>query len=123
MRATLERLLRTALPAGAELQVSGHAPASPALFDPDQPALRLAAEALRRACGAEPAFLRSGGSIPIVAEMAARGYPVIVGGFGLPEDALHAPDESYALASLEWGERAARELYTALAALPARPLS
>jgi acetylornithine deacetylase/succinyl-diaminopimelate desuccinylase-like protein len=89
------------------------------LFDPDEPALRLAAQALERACGVTPVFARSGGSIPIVAEMAARGYPVIVGGFGLPDDALHAPDESYALASLAWGEAAARELYLALASLPA----
>jgi acetylornithine deacetylase/succinyl-diaminopimelate desuccinylase-like protein len=88
------------------------------LFDPADPALQLAAAALSRACGRDAAFLRTGGTIPIVAEMAARGYPVIVGGFGLPDDALHAPDESYALASLAWGEAAARELYLALASLP-----
>ena len=117
MRAVLERLLREALPAGAELEIEGMT-ASPALFDPGLPALQLAAEALRRACGQEPAFLRSGGSIPIVAEMATRGYPVIVGGFGLPDDRIHAADESYALSSLEQGEAAARELYLALATLP-----
>jgi acetylornithine deacetylase/succinyl-diaminopimelate desuccinylase-like protein len=117
MRAVLEGLLREALPAGAELEIEGMT-ASPALFDPGLPALALAAEALRRACGHEPAFLRSGGSIPIVAEMAERGYPVIVGGFGLPDDRIHAADESYALSSLEQGEAAARELYLALAALP-----
>jgi hypothetical protein len=44
---------------------------------------------------------------------------VIVSGFALPEDQIHAPDESYALRSLEWGAAAARELYTSLAALPA----
>jgi hypothetical protein len=64
--------------------------------------------------------VRSGGSIPIVAEMAARGYPVVVGGFALPQDAVHAPDESYSLHSLAWGEAAARELYRELAQLPAR---
>ncbi len=119
MQAALTELLRAALPEGAELELSGHR-AHPALFDPDEPALRLGADALRRACGREPVFIRSGGSIPIVAEMAARGYPVIVSGFGLPDDAVHAPDESYALSSLEWGQAAARELYLALAALPAR---
>jgi acetylornithine deacetylase/succinyl-diaminopimelate desuccinylase-like protein len=117
MREVLEGLLREALPAGAELEVSSHL-AAPALFEPSEPALALAAEALARACGVEPVFARSGGSIPIVAEMAARGYPVIVSGFGLPEDRIHAPDESYALASLEWGEAAAIELYRALARLP-----
>ena len=116
MRAALAELLRAALPDGAELELQAHC-AAPALFDPEQPALRLAAAALERACGREPVFLRSGGSIPIVAEMAARGYPVIASGFGLPADNLHAPDESYELHSLEWGEAAARELYVALAAL------
>jgi len=119
MRAVLAELLRAALPPGAELELSGHC-AAPALFDPQEPALALAAGALRRACGRDVAFVRSGGSIPIVAEMAARGYPVIVSGFGLPQDAIHAPDESFALRSLEWGEASARELYRALAALPAR---
>ncbi|MGH2850071.1 MAG: peptidase M20, partial [Solirubrobacteraceae bacterium] len=94
-----------------------HHRAAPARFDPAEPALALAADALRRACGAEPAFVRTGGTVPIVAEMAARGYPVIVSGFGLPEDAIHAPDESYALRSLEWGEASSRELYAGLASL------
>jgi acetylornithine deacetylase/succinyl-diaminopimelate desuccinylase-like protein len=119
MLEVLEGLLREALPEGAELEVSSHL-ATPALFEPQEPALALAAEALARACGVEPVFARSGGSIPIVAEMAARGYPVIVSGFGLPDDRIHAPDESYALASLAWGEAAAIELYLGFAGLGPR---
>jgi hypothetical protein len=46
--------------------------------------------------------------------------PTVVSGFSLPEDAYHAPNESYALSSLAWGERAARELYAAMANLPRR---
>ena len=121
MHEVLIGLLRSALPAGAELEASGVHTGAPTLFRPEEPALQLAAEALRRACQAEPVFMRSGGSIPIVAELAARGYPVIVSGFALAEDQIHAPDESYALRSLEWGEAAARELYRSLASLPARP--
>ena len=117
MRDVLLALLREGLPEGAELETSAQT-AMPALFEVDQPAIQLAARALEKACGRAPVFTRSGGSIPIVAEMAARGYPVIVGGFALPDDAIHAPDESYALRSLEWGEAAARELYAALAELP-----
>jgi acetylornithine deacetylase/succinyl-diaminopimelate desuccinylase-like protein len=121
----LQALLRDALPDGAELEISSRG-AAPALFDPDQPALALAADALARACGVTPVFVRTGGSIPVVAEMSGRGYPVVVTGFGLPDDQVHAPDESYALRSLEWGKVAAEELYTALAALPSsagRPAS
>jgi acetylornithine deacetylase/succinyl-diaminopimelate desuccinylase-like protein len=113
-------LLRVALPDGAELQEGEFTLADPALFRPEEPALQLAAQALRRACSTEPVFMRSGGSIPIVAEMAKRGYPVIVSGFALAEDRIHAPDESYSLHSLEWGQTAARELYLALAALAPR---
>jgi acetylornithine deacetylase/succinyl-diaminopimelate desuccinylase-like protein len=116
----LLRLLRSALPDGAALEIENLMLSRPTLFSPEEPALELAADALRTACDAEPVFMRSGGSIPIVAEMAARGYPVIVSGFALGEDQIHAPDESYALRSLELGEAAARELYLALAALPPR---
>jgi acetylornithine deacetylase/succinyl-diaminopimelate desuccinylase-like protein len=120
MHEELMRLLGSALPDGAGLEQVKVTLAEPTLFSPQEPALALAREALLRACGSEPVFMRSGGSIPIVAEMAARGYPVIVSGFALAEDQLHAPDESYSLRSLEWGEAAAGELYAALAALPVR---
>jgi acetylornithine deacetylase/succinyl-diaminopimelate desuccinylase-like protein len=117
IHAVLIELLRAALPDGAELEQTSVMLAAPTLFNPEQPALQLAADALRRACEAEPLFIRLGGTIPIVAEMAARGYPVIVSGFALPADQIHAPNESFALRSLEWGEAAARELYIALAGL------
>ena len=77
----------------------------------------LAAQAIERATGTAPALIRSGGSIPVVAEFAAREIPTIVSGFVLPDDAFHAPDESFRLESLELGARAARELLVALADL------
>lgn len=117
MAATLERLLRDAVPAGAEVAIAIDANA-PALCDPGSEAVGLAARALSRASGgAETALLREGGSIPVVADMLAAGMPTIVTGFSLPEDAFHAPNESFALSSLAWGERAACELYAALAEL------
>jgi acetylornithine deacetylase/succinyl-diaminopimelate desuccinylase-like protein len=116
IRATLERLLREAAPDGTDLTITDHV-ASPSLFTPDTPAIALAAQALERACGTAPAFVRSGGTIPVVAELAARGMPVVVTGFSLDDDAFHAPNESYRLASVELGEAASGELYRALAAL------
>jgi acetylornithine deacetylase/succinyl-diaminopimelate desuccinylase-like protein len=117
-----ERLLRSAVPAGAEVELSWHL-AEPSLFDVSEPAIRLAAGAIERACGTAPAMQRSGGSIPIVAELAAAGIPTVVGGFALPQDAIHAPNESYRIESLRLGAATARELYTALAELPARVTS
>ena len=115
--ATAERLMHEILPVGAELDMQWQV-ASPALFDVDLPAMRLAAEAVERATGTAPVFERSGGSIPVVAELAAKGIPTIVSGFGLPGDGIHAPNESYRLESLALGERAGRELLLALAGLP-----
>jgi len=112
----LECLLRDAAPSGAEVEIAWHR-ADPSLFEPDLPALVLGAQAIERATGTAPALVRSGGSIPVVAEFAARSIPTIVTGFVLPDDAFHAPDESFRLESLELGERTARELLTALAAL------
>ncbi len=112
----LERLLRDAAPADADVSIVLHL-ADPSLFEPDLPALVLAAEALERATGTPPALVRSGGSIPVVAEFAARGIPTIVSGFTLPDDAFHAPDESFLVANLELGERAGRELLQSLAQL------
>jgi acetylornithine deacetylase/succinyl-diaminopimelate desuccinylase-like protein len=111
-----ERLLRDAAPADADVTMAWQL-ADPSLFEPDLPALVLAAQALERATGTPPALIRSGGSIPVVAEFAARRIPTIVSGFTLPDDAFHAPDESFLVANLELGERAGRELLTALAEL------
>jgi hypothetical protein len=64
------------------------------------------------------AFVRSGGSIPIVAELARRRMPVVVTGFATEDDAFHAPDESFRVEGLRQGEAAARELLAAMASLP-----
>jgi acetylornithine deacetylase/succinyl-diaminopimelate desuccinylase-like protein len=113
----LERLLRERLPDGAEMTFSAHG-AVPSLFPVDSPVIRLAGEALQRGTGMATAYVRSGGSIPVVAEFAAKGIPTIVSGFGLPDDDIHAPNESFRVESLRLGEAASRELYTALAGLP-----
>jgi acetylornithine deacetylase/succinyl-diaminopimelate desuccinylase-like protein len=117
MGAELLRLLRAGLPEGAELEVVSSHSAQPALFPVDTPAIALAADAIERACGVRPVFARSGGSIPIVADFAAKGIPAIVTGFTLPDDPIHAPDESIWLRGLELGYRSGRELLTGLAAL------
>ncbi|HWK27081.1 MAG TPA: hypothetical protein VNS09_10975, partial [Solirubrobacter sp.] len=76
-----------------------------------------ARRAIERSFGREPALVREGGTLPILAAFAERGIPAIVSGFSLPEDALHAPNESYRLVALEQGAAAARALYEELAGL------
>jgi acetylornithine deacetylase/succinyl-diaminopimelate desuccinylase-like protein len=115
--AEVERLLRAALPEGAELSTDFEL-ADPALFDPSDPVLQLAATAFERACGTPPAFVRLGGTLPFLSVLADQGVPTIVSGFALGADAFHAPNESYRLESLRLGELTARELYRSLADLP-----
>ena len=114
--ANLEQLLRDALPDGAELIFSADG-AEPSAFDPAHPVLQAAQRALERATGTAPALIRSGGTLPVLAAFAERGIPAIVSGFSLPDDALHAPNESYRLVALEQGAAAARALYEELGAL------
>jgi acetylornithine deacetylase/succinyl-diaminopimelate desuccinylase-like protein len=115
--AVLEDLLRQAAPPGAQLSLEMTA-ADPALFDTGHPALAAGARAIGRACGCAPAFVRLGGTLPLLAVLAERGIATIVSGFALPADAFHAPNESYRLESLRLGEAAAGELYRELAGLP-----
>jgi acetylornithine deacetylase/succinyl-diaminopimelate desuccinylase-like protein len=115
--AEVERLLRAAVPGGAELSLELDL-ADPALFDANDPALQLGAGAFERACGTRPAFVRLGGTLPLLAVLADQGVPTIVSGFALGADAFHAPNESYRLESLRLGELTARELYRSLSDLP-----
>ena len=78
----------------------------------------LAAEAVERATGMAPALVRTGGSIPVVAEFAARGIPTIVSGFALPDDDIHAPERVLPRREPRARRGGARELYRALARLP-----
>jgi acetylornithine deacetylase/succinyl-diaminopimelate desuccinylase-like protein len=116
LAAVLDRLLRDAAPKEADVAIEMHV-AEPAEFDPESAPLKLAREAFERATGRAPALVRSGGTIPILAAFAERGIQTIVSGFALPEDQIHAPNESYRLRSLELNERTSRELFEQLAKL------
>jgi acetylornithine deacetylase/succinyl-diaminopimelate desuccinylase-like protein len=114
----LEGMLRAAAPANADVEVDILSRAEPAAFDPASPALQLASAALERAAGVPAVALRMGGSLPLLSAFSERGIPAVVTGFAVTGDRVHGPDESYRLESLRLGEAAARELLTALAALP-----
>ena len=57
--------------------------------------------------GKKPVPVRSGGSIPIIATFEEiLGIKSVLMGFGLSEDAIHSPNESYALEQFYNGIRA-----------------
>jgi acetylornithine deacetylase/succinyl-diaminopimelate desuccinylase-like protein len=72
----------------------------------DSPAIQAAAEALKEVYGKPPVFLREGGSIPIAALFTELLHvPVVLMGFGLPDDNMHAPNEKYSLSQFFNGIR------------------
>lgn len=64
----------------------------------DFPAYRAASKAVEESFGKAPIPVRSGGSIPIVADFEeVLGIKSILLGFGLDSDAIHSPNENYPL--------------------------
>jgi acetylornithine deacetylase/succinyl-diaminopimelate desuccinylase-like protein len=63
-----------------------------------------ALRAYRQGFDAEPVFLRSGGTLPVVAMLNdILKTPVIMMGFGLPDDNAHAPNERLSLDNFRSG--------------------
>jgi acetylornithine deacetylase/succinyl-diaminopimelate desuccinylase-like protein len=68
----------------------------PALIPYDLPAMQAASRAYERGWGYTPVFTRGGGSIPVVADMVTLlNAPVVMMGYGLDSDGLHAANEHY----------------------------
>jgi acetylornithine deacetylase/succinyl-diaminopimelate desuccinylase-like protein len=72
--------------------------------DPNHPLLKKAADSLSEAFGKETVFVRLGGSIPVVEQVDQLfNIPVVLLGFGTPEDNLHSPNESFPLEHFDKG--------------------
>ncbi|GCF09293.1 dipeptidase [Dictyobacter arantiisoli] len=72
----------------------------------DTQVMQAASAALEEVYGKSPVYLREGGSIPIAALFdEILNVPVVLMGFGLPDDNLHAPNEKYALSQFFNGIR------------------
>jgi acetylornithine deacetylase/succinyl-diaminopimelate desuccinylase-like protein len=95
----VERLLRRHL-ARAEpaARVRLLSCARPVLLDVRHPALAAAARSCKRSFGTHAAFLRSGGTIPVVSLFdELLGVPTVLLGLALPDDGMHAPNERFLL--------------------------
>ena len=76
----------------------------PFLTELDTTAMQAAARAYAAVFEREPIFTREGGGIPIVHTFGdVLGAPVVLMGFGLPDDNLHAPNEKLSLVNFYRG--------------------
>ncbi|HEY7397005.1 MAG TPA: M20/M25/M40 family metallo-hydrolase [Gaiellaceae bacterium] len=113
----VERILRASAPAGADVDVEHLSSAEPGLVATDSRAIQLGLDAFERALGRRPALIRSGGTLPIVPALVAKGIPVVITGFGLPDSQIHSPNERLLAEYVPRGIAAARELFLAFASL------
>lgn len=99
--ALFEDCLRSLCPPTVTLDVRVLGKAHPVKIDYTSPAVRAAADAYKRGFGVSPVYLRGGGSLPIVHDMIEtlskpeRKIPVVMIGFGLPDDRTHGPNEKF----------------------------
>jgi acetylornithine deacetylase/succinyl-diaminopimelate desuccinylase-like protein len=78
-----------------------------ALISPETLPMKAATAALEEVYSKTPVFLREGGSIPIAALFdEVLHVPVVLMGFGLPDDSPHAPNEKFDLDQFYNGVRA-----------------
>ncbi len=112
-----ERLLREAAPVGTALDVVVRSTGEPAHVDPQAQAVQLALDAFEAVLGTRPILIRSGGSIPVVAALAARGIPSVVTGFSRPTAQMHSPNENFRADALDEGLATIVEVLRRFAAL------
>ncbi|OZU87890.1 peptidase M20 [Virgibacillus indicus] len=72
--------------------------------EPNHPLIEKAAASYTKAFGKETVYVRMGGSIPVVEWIEAiYDIPIVLLGFGTPDDRLHSPNESFPLDSFDKG--------------------
>ncbi|MFD1335598.1 dipeptidase [Oceanobacillus iheyensis] len=72
--------------------------------EPTHPLIQKAAKSYTKAFNKDTVFLRMGGSIPVVEWFESiYQFPIVLLGFGTPEDRLHSPNESFPLDSFDKG--------------------
>lgn len=83
-------------PPSVKVKVTPHHGGEPVVTPTNSKGYKAATEAFKEVWGKQPLPMREGGSIPIVALFENElDTSVILMGFGLDEDAIHSPNESY----------------------------
>lgn len=110
----LEAYINKIAPPTVKVDVRIVGEARPVKIDYTSRPVQLAAQAYEKGFGYKPVYLRGGGSLPIVREMidelsikrddnSRKEIPVVMIGFGLPDDRTHAPNEKFHLPNFYHG--------------------
>lgn len=100
----LRRQIEKLTPPTMKLTFKVHSYGDPAIVPIDSNAMSAAIKAYEVGWGGKPLFQLEGGSIPVVATFnKTYGLPVLLVGYGLPDDGPHGPNEKFALECLYRG--------------------
>jgi acetylornithine deacetylase/succinyl-diaminopimelate desuccinylase-like protein len=84
------------VPKGIHLKIKQFSVADPIVVKTNNPFVKASTEAMKEVFHKDTVYIRSGGSIPIVADFEKHlKIPSVMMGFGLPDDNLHAPNEKF----------------------------
>lgn len=99
-------------PASVSVKVMPHHGGVPVVVSTETKAYRAASKAFEKTWNKKPIPSREGGSIPIVALFKNElGVDSLLMGFGLDEDAIHSPNESYGVFNFFQGIKTIVEFY------------
>lgn len=114
-----ESYLRSIAPRTVELSFRLWGVAQPALVNHRAPAIQAMAGAFERGFGTRPLYMRGGGSLPIVHDFQeVLAVPIVLTGFGLPDDNAHAPNEKLHLPTFHRGVETLIHYYSILRTMP-----
>jgi acetylornithine deacetylase/succinyl-diaminopimelate desuccinylase-like protein len=89
---------------GVKLSLARLGQAPPVVAGVDHPGIAAARRAYLKSFGAEPVLVREGGSVPVSVDFQEALRPMLMlTGFGLPDDALHSPNEKMDLEQYHLG--------------------
>jgi acetylornithine deacetylase/succinyl-diaminopimelate desuccinylase-like protein len=116
MVAAFRRHLESLMPETMTLTFRDLHGGEPVLVERNQPAMQAAFRALAAEFDRKPAFIREGGSIPVVADFKEMlGLDTVLMGFGLNSDAIHSPNEHFGLDRFHKGTAASIRFMAELA--------
>lgn len=105
IQALLEKHVKKVAPSGVTVEVIKEKLSAKAYkVEPNHPLIQKAAKSYSKAFGKETIYVRMGGSIPVVEWIEdVYNIPIVLLGFGTPDDRLHSPNESFPLDSFDKG--------------------
>jgi acetylornithine deacetylase/succinyl-diaminopimelate desuccinylase-like protein len=117
VKRVVAEFLTTIAPSGVRVEIESSGDVRGVSTSRDHPAVLAAARAMERGFGKPPVFIGIGGTIgPVTSFDRILHLPQVLIGVGLPDDAIHAPNEKFTLSQFFGGIETMVHLYDELAA-------